>query len=89
VKKVIEACLQNAQSMGVVIQHIVHKVCLIKQKHISNIFVQTDRPSSQYWNSGMARGHLELASDFSTSISHMSEQSCHNKFSDGENESRV
>jgi hypothetical protein len=48
-----------------------------------NIFhlikIQTDRPSSQFWNSGMARGHLELAEEFGTSISHISEQSMHNK----------
>ena len=40
---------------------------------------QTDRPSSQYWNSGMVRGHKELSQDFKVSITHISEQSCHNK----------
>ena len=41
--------------------------------------LQTDRPSSQFWNSGMVRGHLELAKQFNVSISHITEQSMHNK----------
>ena len=46
---------------------------------ITYLCFQTDRPSSQYWNSGMVRAHKELAQEFNVSITHISEQSCHNK----------
>ena len=40
---------------------------------------QTDRPSSQFWNSGMLRGHQRLAIKHQVTIRHITEQSMHNK----------
>ena len=41
--------------------------------------LQSDRPSSQYWNSGMVAANRNLSSELNLVISHMSELSSHNK----------
>ena len=82
VKKVLEQAIPMAAEMGIQISQVVHKVCiLIFMFAIITFIFQTDRPSSQYWNSGMVRAHKELAQEFNVSITHISEQSCHNKVS--------
>ena len=46
---------------------------------VDNFPPQTDRPSSQFWNSGMLRGHRRLAVKHRVTIRHITEQSMHNK----------
>ena len=41
--------------------------------------MQTDRPVSEYWNSGMVQGLRDLAIEFGVTIAHFTEQSHHNK----------
>ena len=68
--KVLESTLRKAESCGLQITTIIHK---------------TDRPSSQFWNSRMVRGHRELARKHGVNIRQITEQSCHNKdTADGE-----
>ena len=43
------------------------------------LLLQSDRPSSQYWNSGMVAAHRALAAELNLVISHMTEQASHNK----------
>ena len=45
-------------------------------KYLQN---QTDRPSSQFWNSGMVLAHKEMVAEFDVPITHITEQSMHNK----------
>ena len=59
-KKVIVSVLEKAKQLGVKLTKIIHK---------------TDRPSSQFWNSGMILATRELA----IPIIHFTEQSMHNK----------
>ena len=43
------------------------------------IWLQTDRPSSQFWNTGCVAGLRQLAGEFNIPITAMTEQSSHNK----------
>ena len=63
-KKVIASVLEKAKQLGVKLTKIIHK---------------TDRPSSQFWNSGMIHATKELASEFGIPITHITEQAMHNK----------
>lgn len=63
-RKVIAKVVDIAQKLGVSLTQIVHK---------------TDRPSSQFWNSGMVLGTKELVDEFRMPITHITEQSMHNK----------
>ena len=63
-KKVIASVLEKAKQLNVGITKIIHK---------------TDRPSSQFWNSGMVHATKELASEFAIPITHITEQAMHNK----------
>ena len=61
---VIISVLEKAKQLGVKITQIIHK---------------TDRPSSQFWNSGMVLATKELVAEFGIPITHITEQSMHNK----------
>ena len=50
---------------------------------IMMMMIQSDRPGSQYWNSGMVAGHSELAKLLGMSISHFTEAAGHNKVCNG------
>ena len=63
-RKVITGVVEKAQELGVELKQIVHK---------------TDRPSSQFWNSGMVLATRELVKEFGIPITHITEQSMHNK----------
>ena len=78
---------------GLEINTIIHKVIwnrwkyktsqekYLDQSKVLCSLSQTDRPSSQFWNSKMVRGHRRLALKYQVNIRHFSEQSSHNKVS--------
>ena len=63
-RKVVAAVVEKAKQLVVTLKQIIHK---------------TDRPSSQFWNSGMVLATKELVEEFGIPISHITEQSMHNK----------
>ena len=63
-RKVIASVLEKSRQLGVKLKQIVFK---------------TDRPSSQFWNSGMVIAVKELVEEFGIPITHITEQSMHNK----------
>ena len=63
-RKVIASVIERAGQLGVQLTQIVHK---------------SDRPSSQFWNSGMVLAMRELVEEFGIPITHITEQSMHNK----------
>ena len=77
---VIAAALEKARSLGITVSQIIHKV-LVFTVNVSCIAfkIQTDRPSSQFWNSGMVLAHREMVAEFDVPITHITEQSMHNK----------
>ena len=47
-----------------------------------NVYIlQTDRPVSEYWNSGMVQALRDLAMEFKVNFVHFTEQAHHNKVS--------
>ena len=74
----LEYALRVAGSLGLTVELIIHKVTTHNSSYKS-CFYQSDRPSSQYWNAGMVAGHSDLARKFGICISHLTEQSNHNK----------
>jgi hypothetical protein len=46
---------------------------------LDKLIPQTDRPTSQFWNSGSIHNSRRLVQEFGIKITHMTEQSCHNK----------
>lgn len=64
VRKAIIEALANAESHG---------------NQIKLIVLKTDRPTSEYWNSGMIQALRDLSMEFQINISHFTEQSHHNK----------
>ena len=63
-RKVIASVIERAGQLGVQLTQIVHK---------------SDRQSSQFWNSGMVLAMRELVEEFGIPITHITEQSMHNK----------
>jgi hypothetical protein len=61
---VIASILEKANQLGVKLTQIIHK---------------TDRPSSQFWNSGIVLATKELVAEFGIPITNITEQSMHNK----------
>ena len=77
---VLENAMCVAATLGVSLKWIVHKVPVFKLSlTVIIIFFQSDRPTSQYWNTGMVAGHRDLANKYSIVISHITEQASHNK----------
>ena len=77
---VIDEVLEEAQKMGVIIDQIIFKV-IFKIFLMSYLYcvIKSDRPSSQFWNSGMVLGLRQLSGEYGIPISHITEQSMHNK----------
>ena len=63
---VLEEVFEEAGKLGVIIGQIIFKVTVY---------------TSQFWNSGMVLGVRELAQNYDIPITHITEQSMHNKVS--------
>ena len=81
VEKALLEGLEKAQAHGNTIKHVVLKVSLTKLHIQISIFCisQTDRPTSEYWNSGMVQSLRDLSIKYQIAISHFTEQSHYNK----------
>ena len=82
IDEVLTMRLEKARADGLDIKQIMHKVGISRESLDESddpTFFQTDRPSSQFWNSGMLRGHRRLAMKHQVTIRHFTEQSMHNK----------
>ena len=73
--------LENAHEHGNAIRLVVLKVrhTILIFKLVSIIQLQTDRPRTEYWNSGLVQALRDLAIEFQISFVHFTEQSHHNK----------
>ena len=78
-RRVLEQLMDRAEEQGFPVNYVIHKVPLRVDLLLFTVHIQTDRPSSQFWNSGMVAAHSELSREFGVPISHITEQSRHNK----------
>ena len=76
---VLENAMRVAATLGVSVKWIFHKVTIFKNVFCYEYFSKSDRPTSQYWNTGMVAGHRDLAKKYNIPITHVTEQASHNK----------
>ena len=71
---------EKAAELGTNIKAVYSKVFSIYSTLVNIFFLsQTDRPGSQFWNSGMIASYSELAQEFGIPVIAITEQSSHNK----------
>ena len=81
-RRATEEGLENAVEHGNEVKLVVLKVvfCFLTVcNYISTINIQTDRPRTEYWNSGLVQALRDLAMEFKITFVHFTEQSHHNK----------
>ena len=79
---VLEEVFEEASKLGVIIGQIIFKVTVYTNIYmIALMHNKTDRPSGHFWKSGMVLGVRELAQNYDIPITHITEQSMHNKVS--------